>query len=49
MRTDSDLAQLSLIRAGAGSASARRLLRMALFPLQRVLAADFSLYLDTGW
>lgn len=47
MRTDSDLAQLSLIRAGRD----RHLpvpLADGIIPLQRVLAADFSLYLDTA-
>ena len=45
MRTDSDLAQLSLIRAGIGICQAP--LADGIIPLQRVLAADFSLYLDT--
>ncbi len=47
MRTDSDLAQLSLIRAGAGIGICRAPLADGIIPLQRVLAADFSLYLDT--
>lgn len=49
MRTDSDLAQLSLIRAGAGSASAVRLFADGIIPLQRVLAADFLCILIHGW
>lgn len=47
MRTDSDLAQLSLIRAGAGIGICQAPLADGIIPLQRVLAADFSLYLDT--
>ncbi|HDZ1504129.1 TPA: LysR family transcriptional regulator [Klebsiella pneumoniae] len=47
MRTDSDLAQLSLIRAGAGIGICQVPLADGIIPLQRVLAADFSLYLDT--
>lgn len=46
MRTDSDLAQLSLIRAGRDR-HLRAPLADGIIPLQRVLAADFSLYLDT--
>lgn len=49
MRTDSDLAQLSLIRAGAGSASARRLLRMALFPCSECWRPTFLCILIPGW
>ncbi|HBX7139871.1 TPA: LysR family transcriptional regulator [Klebsiella pneumoniae] len=44
---DSDLAQLSLIRAGAGIGICQVPLADGIIPLQRVLAADFSLYLDT--
>ncbi|VTM45632.1 LysR family transcriptional regulator [Klebsiella quasipneumoniae] len=47
MRTDSDLAQLNLIRAGAGIGICQAPLADGIIPLQRVLAADFSLYLDT--
>ena len=47
MRTESDLAQLSLIRAGAGIGICQVPLADGIIPLQRVLAADFSLYLDT--
>ncbi|CDN00682.1 Putative transcriptional regulator (LysR family) (fragment) [Klebsiella quasipneumoniae subsp. quasipneumoniae] len=47
MRTDSDLAQLSLIRAGAGIGICQAPLADGIIPLRRVLAADFSLYLET--
>lgn len=49
MRTDSDLAQLSLIRAGAGIGICQAPLADGIIPLQRVLAADFLCILIPGW
>ncbi len=49
MRTDSDLAQLSLIRAGAGIGICQVPLADGIIPLQRVLAADFLCILIPGW
>lgn len=47
MRTDSDLAQLNLIRAGAGIGICQVQLADGYIPLQRVLPDFFALYLDT--
>ncbi|GAB7273530.1 LysR family transcriptional regulator [Dickeya ananatis] len=47
MRTDSDQAQLNLIRAGAGIGICQVQLADGNIPLQRVLADFFSLHLDT--
>lgn len=47
MRTDSDVAQLSLIRAGAGIGICQVPLANGPIPLQRILPHFFSLYLDT--
>jgi DNA-binding transcriptional LysR family regulator len=47
MRTDSDLAQLALIRAGAGIGICQVALARRGEPLVRVLAAHFSLQLET--
>jgi DNA-binding transcriptional LysR family regulator len=46
-RTDSDLAHLALIRAGAGIGFCQAPLARREPPLQRVLAVDFTLQLDT--
>ncbi|MFW0974361.1 LysR family transcriptional regulator [Leclercia pneumoniae] len=47
MRTDSDVAQLNLIRAGAGIGICQVQLTKGDIPLQRLLPDFFSLYLDT--
>ncbi|URN97396.1 LysR family transcriptional regulator [Leclercia adecarboxylata] len=47
MRTDSDVAQLNLIRAGAGIGICQVPLASGYIPLQRLLPDFFSLYLDT--
>lgn len=47
MRTDSDVAQLNLIRAGAGIGICQVQLANGYIPLQRLLPNFFSLYLDT--
>ena len=47
IRTDSDVAQLSLIRAGAGIGICQVQLANGYVPLQRILPHFFSLYLDT--
>ncbi len=47
LRTDSDVAQLSLIRAGAGIGICQVQLANGHIPLQRILPHFFSLYLDT--
>ena len=47
MRTDSDVAQLNLIRAGAGIGICQVQLANGYIPLQRILPNFFSLYLDT--
>ena len=47
MRTDSDVAQLSLIRAGAGIGICQVQLANGYIPLQRLLPNFFSLNLDT--
>ena len=47
MRTDSDVAQLNLIRAGAGIGICQVQLANGSVPLQRLLPNFFSFYLDT--
>ena len=47
MRTDSDVAQLNLIRAGAGIGICQVRLANGYVPLQRLLPNFFSFYLDT--
>ncbi|MDU2496889.1 MAG: LysR substrate-binding domain-containing protein, partial [Klebsiella grimontii] len=47
MRTDSNVAQLNLIRAGAGIGICQVQLANGYIPLQRLLPSFFSLYLDT--
>lgn len=47
MRTDSDVAQLNLIRAGAGIGICQVQLANGYIPLQRLLPNVFSFYLDT--